>query len=387
MKAVFALTFTAALFSLVFPSCSNEKQKNIAAAAPEIEKEIKEQLSDSTGTEGTASEAQTAESGATENASEKPQTATAVQPAAGTEKAATPAVSGTNNTGAVKSASAATVATAAAGTAPAGVDPPAFDLHTRTDFPPLTNWNDYLAWMRANTKEEEKFLQQRWERLQVDLSWYPTGTSKRVQQAFLRTPREHFVRDYNLARAYDSWYHVIEDGQTISGPHIVIRMTQTIDPDRDMKVLEIGMGSGYQSAFLSNLSNHVYTIEIKQNLYNVTDKIYKSRVADYPWYANVTRKNADGYYGWPEHAPFDRIIVTCAIDHIPPPLIEQLAPGGIMVIPVGPISGQQTLLKITKEVDADGNVRILREDVYGGKQLVKFVPFTDTSGGWHTEKK
>lgn len=368
LKPLTVLFAAAALFALIFSSCSNDKQKNIDAAAPDIEKEIKEQLSASPDTEGAAAGTQTTETESPDSGSGKTNAAESEQPAAGTEK--TPAAS----TGADKSAAAV-------------AEVSAYDLHTRTDFPPLTNWNDYLAWMKANTKEEEKFLQQRWDRLQVDLSWYPTGTSKRVQQAFLRTPREHFVRDYNLARAYDSWYHVIEDGQTISGPHIVIRMTQTIDPDIDMKVLEIGMGSGYQSAFLSNLSNHVYTIEIKQNLFNVTDKIYKAKVADYPWYANVTRKNADGYYGWPEHAPFDRIIVTCAIDHIPPPLIEQLAPGGIMVIPVGPISGQQTLLKITKEVDADGDVRILREDVYGGKQLVKFVPFTDNSGGWHTEKK
>jgi len=267
------------------------------------------------------------------------------------------------------------------------ITPSAYNLHDRTEFPPLGNRDEFLAWIKAHTKEVEPYIIQRWDRLQVDLSWYPTGTSKRVQEAFLRTPREHFVREYNLARAYDSWYHVIEDGQTISGPHIVIRMTATIDPDIDMKVLEIGMGSGYQSAFLSNLSNHVYTIEIKSNLYKVTDNIYKSLTADYPWYTNIARKNDDGYYGWPEYAPFARIIVTCAIDHIPPPLIEQLAPGGIMVIPVGPISGQQTLLKITKEVDAEGNVRILREDVYGGKQLVKFVPFTDKAGGWHTEKK
>lgn len=378
-KSILVIFLSVISFSfLALTACTNEKQRMIDAAAPAIEKEIKELLASTPPQPETAAPVKTVtenpgktESGTAEDGN-RVKTETAVK------SSAAPVTDGKKNPAAEQEVPE---------TADSQTGTPYYNLADRTEFPPLKNKAEYLAWMKARTNEEEQYLIQRWDRMQVDLSWYPTGTSDRVQQAFLRTPREHFIRKYNLARTYDSWYHVIEDGQTISGPHIVIRMTQTIEPSADMKVLEIGMGSGYQSAFLSNLSNQVYTIEIKANLYRVTDEIYKSLENEYPWYKNVHRKNDDGYYGWPEHAPFDRIIVTCAIDHIPPPLIDQLAPGGVMVIPVGPISGQQTLLKVTKEVDEEGTVRILREDVYGGKQLVKFVPFTDKAGGWHSEKK
>jgi len=129
----------------------------------------------------------------------------------------------------------------------------------------------------------------------------------------------------------------------------------------------------------AELSNHVYTIEIVKELARQTDAIFKKWSGDYPEYNNIRRKNADGYYGWAEYAPFDRIIVTCGIDHIPPELLKQLAPGGIMVIPVGPPSGQ-TLLKITKEQMPDGMVKFKREDIYHGLLKVIFVPFTSANG-------
>ncbi len=253
------------------------------------------------------------------------------------------------------------------------------------EFPPIDNKQAYLSWMLEHTNEKEDFLIQRWNRIQQDLAWYPTSTSKRTIEGFLRTPREYFVRDYNIAKAYDHNWILIEDGQTISGPHIVIRMTETILPEPDHKVLEIGTGSGYQSAYLSWLSNHVYSIEIKSNLYRVTEGIYDKYDDVYPNFQNITRKNADGYFGWQEHAPFDRIIVTCAIDHIPPALLKQLKPGGIMVIPVGPIAGDQVLLKITKNVDENGVITLQREDVYNGRIRVKFVPFTKEDGSWHSK--
>jgi protein-L-isoaspartate(D-aspartate) O-methyltransferase len=252
-------------------------------------------------------------------------------------------------------------------------------------FPPIDNKQAYLQWMQANTNEDSNFLSQRWDRMQQDLAWYPTSTSDRTIQAFLRTPREFFVREYNSHRAYDHMWLLIEDGQTISGPHIVIRMTETILPDPDHKVLEIGTGSGYQSAFLSYLSNNVYSIEIKSGLYKVTEGIYGEKEKEYKNFLNVTRKNADGYFGWEQYGPFDRIIVTCAIDHIPPALLKQLKPGGIMVIPVGPIAGDQVLLKVTKKIDSNGVITLEREDVYNGRIRVKFVPFTATDGSWHTK--
>jgi protein-L-isoaspartate(D-aspartate) O-methyltransferase len=163
-------------------------------------------------------------------------------------------------------------------------------------------------------------------------------------------------------------------------------MTDSINPQPDHKVLEIGTGSGYQSAFLAELSGYVYTIEIVEPLAKVTDEIYESHYENYPQYQNIRRRIDDGYYGWPERAPFDRIIVTAGIDHIPPPLLQQLAPDGIMVIPVGPPSGQK-ILKITKRVESDGTVALEREDIYEGTGIDTdvFVPFTKQGGGVHSQ--
>ena len=172
------------------------------------------------------------------------------------------------------------------------------------------------------------------------------GPNKR---AFLMTPREDFVLGPNLPRAYDNAFLDISYGVTISGPHLVGRMTSSIDLQKGEKVLEIGTGSGYQSAYLSNLTDKVWTIEIIKPLFERTGGIYDDLIAHgYTEYLAITRKNDDGYYGWQEFAPFDKIIVTCGIDHVPPPLLQQLKPNGIMVIPVGP-PGAQHVLKIVKE--------------------------------------
>jgi protein-L-isoaspartate(D-aspartate) O-methyltransferase len=157
------------------------------------------------------------------------------------------------------------------------------------------------------------------------------------------------------------------------------RMTDYLDVQPEQKVLEIGTGSGYQSAVLSELSNHVYTIEIVAKLAQQTDAIYRAHEKVYPEFMNIQRKIDDGYYGWLEHAPFDRIIVTCGIDHVPPELIQELAPEGIMVIPVGPPSGQ-TILRIIKHVSPDGAVSLDREDIFQGKKKQIFVPFTSRDG-------
>jgi len=197
------------------------------------------------------------------------------------------------------------------------------------------------------------------------------------------TPRENFVRSYNKPRSYADAAIPIGYGQTISGPHIVIRMTDALDPQPEQRVLEIGTGSGYQSAILSQLSNHVYTIEIVEPLYRETDLLYTSLSSGFPMYGNIARKNSDGYFGWPQAAPFDRIIVTAAIDHIPPDLLKELAPSGVMVIPVGPPSGQ-VVLKITKVQNPDGTFRLEREDIYHGQAKKIFVPFTAEGGGVHS---
>jgi protein-L-isoaspartate(D-aspartate) O-methyltransferase len=145
------------------------------------------------------------------------------------------------------------------------------------------------------------------------------------------------------------------------------------------KVLEIGTGSGYQSAYLANLTDKVYSIEIIKPLAERTPATYDGAISrGYSEFKSVRSKAADGYHGWAEEAPFDKIIVTCGIDHIPPALLQQLKVGGIMVIPVG-APGAQRLLKVTKEQGADGNFAITRSDIYNGR-VVPFVPFTKLEG-------
>jgi len=262
---------------------------------------------------------------------------------------------------------------------------PVFDVADLPTGMPLEDEDAYVDWMMDKTGHEEKFLRQRWDRAQVSLTHYnpPDITHQRVLEAFLWTPREYFVRPWNLEYTYAHRYNGIGYGQTISGPHIVSRMTDEINPDPDMKVLEIGTGSGYQAAVLSHLSNYVYSIEIVEGLAEDTDDIYQEWWDKYPQFKNVNRKIADGYYGWEEYAPFDRIIVTCGIDHIPPALLKQLSgDGGIMVIPVGPPSAQK-LLRIIKQENDDGTTTITREDIYEGtgrEEVVVFVPFTAEGG-------
>ncbi len=261
-------------------------------------------------------------------------------------------------------------------------DPQVLDIRNRAAYPPLTPKRDYISWMRANTNQGEKYLSARWDRAQTILR-LENIKNQRVLEAFLLTPREYFCRDPR--RAYESAALPIGYGQTISGPHMVARMTDYLNPEPEHKVLEIGTGSGYQAAVLSQLSNHVYTIEIVSALGRETDAIYRKHLDRFPEYGNIHRKIGDGYYGWPEYAPFDRIIVTCGIDHVPPELLRQLAPGGIMVIPVGPPSGQ-TILHIVKRVSKDGTVALEREDIFHGRRKEIFVPFTANEGGVHTER-
>ncbi|WP_420903906.1 protein-L-isoaspartate O-methyltransferase family protein [Candidatus Magnetaquiglobus chichijimensis] len=206
-------------------------------------------------------------------------------------------------------------------------------------------------------------------------------TRDKEKIAFLRTEREAFALDRNQRRAYEHAFLDIGYGVTISGPHLVMRMTSALDVQPSDKVLEIGTGSGYQSAVLAHLTNQVHSVEIIEPLHkrtrDVFDNLVKNGRAEFE---NIKLKSDDGYHGWSEFAPFNKIIVTCAVDHIPPPLLQQLAPNGIMVIPVGP-PGKQTLLKVTKEVDEQGKTTITRQDVYNGRLSVSFVPFTKADGG------
>jgi protein-L-isoaspartate(D-aspartate) O-methyltransferase len=168
-------------------------------------------------------------------------------------------------------------------------------------------------------------------------------TDPRLLNALLKVKRHLFVDPAFRADAYGDFPLPIEEGQTISQPYIVAIMTSVIAPDYKKKVLEIGTGSGYQAAVLAELVREVYTIEIKEKLARSSKKLLTEL-----GYRNITFKTADGYLGWKEHAPFDGIIVTCAPDHIPPPLIEQLAVGGRMVIPISYSTTVQDLLLVEK---------------------------------------
>ena len=155
-------------------------------------------------------------------------------------------------------------------------------------------------------------------------------TNERVLEAMRNTPRHEFVLAGEIRRAYEDAALPIGNAQTISPPYIVAYMTETIDPQPSDKVLEIGTGSGYQAAVLSPLVKDVYTIEIVDELARSAEKRLK-----HLHYDNVHVKSGDGYKGWPEHAPFDKIIVTCSPEKVPAPLIQQLAEGGKLLIPLG----------------------------------------------------
>ncbi len=168
-------------------------------------------------------------------------------------------------------------------------------------------------------------------------------TDTRVLKALERVPRESFVDPASLGEAFANRALPIACGQTISQPLVVAMMTQALEVgDRD-KVLEIGTGSGYQAAVLSGLCRRVYSIERHRDLHrSATDRLEHLR------YRNVTTLLGDGWRGWPEQAPFDRVIVTAAADDLPTSLTDQLKVGGIMVIPIGPRYEEQDLVRIRK---------------------------------------
>jgi protein-L-isoaspartate(D-aspartate) O-methyltransferase len=189
----------------------------------------------------------------------------------------------------------------------------------------------------------------------------------RVLEAMKDVPRHLFVEPAEQPRAYDDSPLPIAGNQTISQPYIVASMTEELRLKEGMKVLEIGTGSGYQAAVLAQITPRVFTIEIKAPLV-VTAKGTLRRLG----YTTVEVRHADGYYGWKEEAPFDAIMVTAAAPHVPPPLVEQLKPGGRMILPVGPPLGTQDLRLVTK--DEKGKVRT--RSLYD----VRFVPLTGSLG-------
>lgn len=185
-------------------------------------------------------------------------------------------------------------------------------------------------------------------------------TSPAVLMAIERTPRELFLPETMRDRAYENTALPIGQGQTISQPYIVGFMSQELKLNKQLVVLEIGTGSGYQAAVLARLCRRVYTIERHRSLLQSAEAIFRELGLH-----TISTRLGDGYKGWPEQAPFQRIIVTAAATEPPPLLLEQLAIGGFMLIPIGPTWDTQNIVRITR-----------RESGYDTQELlpVRFVP-------------
>ena len=206
-----------------------------------------------------------------------------------------------------------------------------------------------LAFPAAHARDEYELLRQRMVQeiaaMTTDTSFETgrTALDERVLAAMGKVERHKFVPPNEVVNAYQNRPLPIGHGQTISQPYIVAKMTELLEPKKEDRALEIGTGSGYQAAVLSPLVAEVYTMEIIEPLGTAA----RERLAALG-YKNVEVRIGDGYYGWPEKAPFDCIVVTAAANHIPPPLVEQLKPGGRMVIPVGNPFQTQTLVLVSK---------------------------------------
>lgn len=189
--------------------------------------------------------------------------------------------------------------------------------------------------------------------------------SSRVMEAVGKVPREQFVPADLRSYAFDNGPLPIGHGQTISQPYIVALMTDLLELQADHSVLEIGTGCGYQTAILSLLARQVYTIEVVPELGAASEQRLQQL-----GYTNISFQTGNGYAGWPEHAPYDAIIVTAAAAQVPQALIDQLAPGGRLVIPVGLPYMPQELLLVTK----DPQEKIHTRDILG----VAFVPLIES---------
>jgi len=208
----------------------------------------------------------------------------------------------------------------------------------------------------------DRYAEKRWEMVESQIIARGIRNTA-VIQAMLNVPRHEFVPEESRGEAYDDNPIPVGLGQTVSQPYIVALMTELLNPARGGKMLEVGTGSGYQSAVLAETGCDLYTIEIVESLAERARRILENL-----GYSNITYKIGDGYQGWEEHAPFDGIIVTAAPGHVPVKLVDQLKIGGRMVIPVGDES--QELLLIEKTDTGITKKRIT---------AVRFVPMTGVS--------
>lgn len=208
-----------------------------------------------------------------------------------------------------------------------------------------------LFWIQIE-KREDTFVRLRQQMVKEQLADRDI-TSLEVLKAMGEVPRHLFVLPEDRLRAYSDYPLPIDEGQTISQPYIVALMSQHLNVKSGEKVLEIGTGSGYQATILAHLTNFVYSVEIREKL-----AVKSGETLNKLGYELVRTKWDDGYFGWEEYAPFDAIIVTCAANHIPPPLLAQLKEGGRLIIPLGSTLYVQTLTLVTK---------------HGGKPSVEYI--------------
>jgi protein-L-isoaspartate(D-aspartate) O-methyltransferase len=217
--------------------------------------------------------------------------------------------------------------------------------------------NDPYAGARQRMLDEIRAM------VQESSTFAPTQISDTVLAVLARIPRHRFVSAEDQAQAYANQPLSIGQGQTISQPFIVALMSELLQLEKDLRVLEVGTGSGYQTAVLAELAGEVFSSEVIPALAARTGKLL-----DELGYRNIHLQVSDGSLGWPEKAPFDRIIVTAAAEHLPKPLLEQLKPGGRMVIPVGESLFAQDLLLVSKSIDGKLQQRSILP--------VRFVPLT-----------
>jgi len=191
--------------------------------------------------------------------------------------------------------------------------------------------------------------------------------NQEVLNAFRKVERHRFVLPEYISKAYGDYPLPIDEEQTISQPYIVAYMTDVLNLKPSDKILEIGTGSGYQAAILAEICDSVFTVEILEKLSEKAKSVFAELN-----YNNIYCKTGDGYKGWPQHAPFDAIIVTCSPTHIPEPLQYQLAEGGRMIIPIGKTGYTQKLVYLEKEKGKIKQKAVLP---------VRFVPMIDGDGG------
>lgn len=220
-----------------------------------------------------------------------------------------------------------------------------------------------LPFSLAFSKEEENFDRER--EAMVNEQIKARGImDRRVLMAMRKVKRHLFVSRELWKKAYNDHPLPIGEGQTISQPYVVALMTEGLKLDKSSKVLEIGTGSGYQAAIIAELAKEVYSIEIREGLAKeATERLKKLG------YENIFVKYGDGYFGWEEKAPFDAIIITCAVNHIPPPLIKQLNEGGRLIVPLGSTRYYQTMTRMIKEKG-----RPVLDYLGGCRDCFSFVP-------------